>query len=124
MFGLPGGYLEYQEEWEECASRELKEETNIYKKPSKFSHLTTINCFQEQEEFHTISCVMYAEINNKEAYKLINMEPHKCLKWIWVSLEELRRFDLKLFYPLRYFLNKFPDLKTVDDLKKMIKIKN
>lgn len=123
LYGLPGGYLEFSEEWEEGASRELLEETNIYKKPSSFSHLYTLNCINEAEDFHSISCVMYSEIGSKEAYKLINMEPHKCLKWIWVTLEELRSYNTKLFYPLRKFLSLFPHLKTVDDIKSLIKTK-
>jgi 8-oxo-dGTP diphosphatase len=33
---IPGGYLDWDETLEECASRELKEETNLFARPDSF----------------------------------------------------------------------------------------
>jgi 8-oxo-dGTP diphosphatase len=121
LFGLPGGWLELGESWEECASRELKEETGLIKSIYNFSHIHTLNCRIMSQKFHNISCIMYAEIEDHELDKIKNMEPHKCYGWEWVPLELLRKNLLRLFVPLRHFLAKFSNLENTSDLKKMVK---
>ena len=37
---LPGGHLEMQESWEECAAREVEEETGLKIEDIKFAHVT------------------------------------------------------------------------------------
>jgi 8-oxo-dGTP diphosphatase len=121
LYGLPGGWLELGESWEDCAARELKEETGLVKPIYSFSHIHTLNCRIISQKFHNISCVMYVEVEDHELEKVKNMEPHKCYGWEWVSLELLRKNLLRLFFPLRHFLAKFSDLENALDLRKMIK---
>jgi len=64
---------------------------------------------------------MYIDINTEDFSLVRNMEPHKCLGWFMLSVEELRANSDKLFYPLRDFFNKFPNIKIASDLRKMIK---
>jgi 8-oxo-dGTP diphosphatase len=121
LFGLPGGWLENGEEWEDCASRELKEETGLVKQPNTFSHVHTLNCKFVEFNYHNISCIMYNEVNDSEVNLIKNTEPEKCTGWTWVTFKELRNQINQLFYPLRDFLGKFPDLTNVSYLKNMIK---
>lgn len=124
MFGLPGGWLEIGEEWNECASRELNEETGLLMEPNSFIHIYTLNCKVIDKNFHTISCVMYNEISNNQLNLIKNTEPDKCSGWFWITIADLRsKFD-SLFYPLQDFLTKFPDLNSVNNLKNMIKFNN
>jgi 8-oxo-dGTP diphosphatase len=124
LFGLPGGWLETGEEWNECASRELKEETGLSMEPNSFKHIHTLNCKVMNKNYHIISCVMYNEVTSKELNLIENTEPDKCSGWFWISIADLRtKFD-SLFYPLRDFLSKFPELNSVNNLKNMIKISN
>jgi 8-oxo-dGTP diphosphatase len=119
LFGLPGGWLEKGEEWDTCAARELKEETGLEKKVETFRHVSTLNCKALESNYHNISCIMYNEIGVDDAIR--NTEPEKCFGWYWVGFKEMREHIDKLFHPLKDFLNKFPGLNTVYDLKKMIK---
>jgi hypothetical protein len=63
---------------------------------------------------------MYNEFAENDV--VVNSEPEKCSGWYWVTFKELRDQIDGLFYPLKDFLNKFPDLNTVTYLKKMIKV--
>jgi len=121
LFGLPGGWLEMGEDWEICASRELKEETGLIKQPETFKHVHTLNCKFLDYNFHNVSCIMYNEVDREDLANIKNEEPHKCSGWFWTSLKDMRDHIDRLFYPLRDFLGKFPDLKNVANLKNMIK---
>lgn len=122
MFGLPGGWLEIGEEWNECASREVQEETGLVLEPNSFKHINTLNCKVLDKNYHIISCVMYNELNNADLQLIKNAEPDKCAGWFWISIADLRTKIDSLFYPLKDFLSKFPDLSTVKNLKNMIKM--
>jgi 8-oxo-dGTP diphosphatase len=121
LLGLPGGWLEPGEEWDECASRELSEETGLYKKPNTFKHVHTLNSKQLENRYHNISCIMYNEVTDEDIEKIKNTEPKKCSGWYWITFSEMRKQVDDLFYPLRDFLGKFPDLNNVEYLKNMIK---
>lgn len=122
LYGLPGGWLEFGEEWEDAASRELNEETGLAKQPLCFDHVFTLNCHSTLEKNqHNISCIMYSEVDETESTKIVNKEPHKCSGWMWVGIEDLRRNINSLFYPLRDFLNIFKNVKKATDIKSLIK---
>ena len=119
MFGLPGGWLEKYEEFEEAAQRELFEETGLNLDKERFKHIITLNCVFTEEDYHSLSVVVYTEINDEERDQIINKEPAKCRGWFWASIEECRKFENDLFYPIRTMLDELPDLKDVNYLKKM-----
>jgi 8-oxo-dGTP diphosphatase len=75
---FPGGHLEFNETWEECAIRETMEETGINIKNIRFG--TATNDIFEKEDKHYITIIMLADYDSGEV-KL--MEPEKCEKWAW-----------------------------------------
>lgn len=64
---------------------------------------------------------MYSEIESGEKSRIKNMEPAKCAGWFWATIKDLRKNYQKLFYPLRTFLELFPEMNDVGYIKKMIK---
>ncbi|GAX84952.1 hypothetical protein CEUSTIGMA_g12373.t1 [Chlamydomonas eustigma] len=95
-FALPGGHLEYGEKFEECAAREVLEETGITLRSSdiKFAYATT-DVFQElQKQYVTI--FMQAQV--PEETKATLVEPEKCESWEWVPWGSL---PSPLFKPLQ-----------------------
>lgn len=123
LYGLPGGWLERYEDWEECAARELWEETGLQKSLSTFCHIYTLNSLMTGKNYHAISCIMYNEVTDEDIPKIKNTEPEKCEKWIWVTFKQLRNNIKYLFYPLQDFLRIYPKLDSVEYLKGMIKQK-
>ncbi|XP_010511893.1 PREDICTED: nudix hydrolase 1-like [Camelina sativa] len=95
-FALPGGHLEFGESFEECAAREVMEETGL--KIEKMKLLTvTNNVFKEAPKpSHYVSVSMRAELvdPNQEPK---NMEPEKSEGWDWYDWENL---PTPLFWPL------------------------
>ncbi|KAE8882607.1 hypothetical protein PF005_g7968 [Phytophthora fragariae] len=94
-FALPGGHLEMYETWEECALREIKEETDLELKEAKFT--TATNDPMEDEGKHYITILMQAVVDDEQTVK--NMEPNKCEGWSWVPWSDLRSRD-DMFTPL------------------------
>jgi len=75
---FPGGHLEFNESWEDCARRETMEETGLSIKNVRF--VTATNDIFPLEGKHYITLFMVADIDSGEA-KI--MEPEKCEAWEW-----------------------------------------
>lgn len=92
----PGGHLEFNESWEECARREVMEETGITIKNLRFGTVT--NDIFEKEGKHYITIIMIAEPDEGEVKV---MEPDKCEGWNWFEWNNLPE---PLFIPTQNLL--------------------
>jgi 8-oxo-dGTP diphosphatase len=89
----PGGHLEFGETLEECATREVLEETGLNIDKPEFVSLT--NDVFTQEGKHYISIFM--RVNHPHGQEVRNLEPHKIEQWQWFELHKLPE---NLFLPL------------------------
>lgn len=87
----PGGHLEHGESWEQCARREVMEETGIKIKNLRFG--TATNDIFKKEKKHYITICMIADYASG---KVKVMEPEKCERWKWFKWGKLPRL---LFLP-------------------------
>jgi 8-oxo-dGTP diphosphatase len=92
-WSYPGGHLENYETWEECATRELKEEVGINVTNLRFGFVT--NDIFETEGKHYVTICMIADYESGE---VIVLEPKKCEEWKWYSWENLPK---PLFLPIQ-----------------------
>ena len=83
-YSSPGGNLEYGESWEECAKREVLEETGMEIKNVRF--VTVMNNIFEAEKKHYVSIIMRADYISGEPQVL---EPNKCEGWDWYDWDNL-----------------------------------
>ncbi|KAJ8907309.1 hypothetical protein NDN08_007423 [Rhodosorus marinus] len=93
-WGLPGGYLEFGESFEECARREAREETGL-ELGSQLSVVTAVNNIFEEEMKHTVT--IFVRGTSKEGTPKV-MEPSKCETWMWVDWDQV--LPSPLFLPL------------------------
>ena len=103
---LPGGHLEFGEQWEQCCAREVKEETGLEVSHSSFFACT--NDYMEQDGKHYITIFMLAELKDPEQEPQ-NLEPHKNEFWRWIEWDELRsneQYKDNLFLPLHNLVNR------------------
>jgi len=95
-WSFAGGHLEFSETFEECARRELKEETSLIAEKLKIGPwISTIF-----ENKHYISFLVKVL---KFSGELSLNEPDKCECWKWFSLDEL---PSPLFPPTKQFIEK------------------
>lgn len=92
----PGGHLEFNEEIEECAIREVKEETGISIKNIRKSIFT--NDIFEKEEKHYVSLFIISDFDYGEVKV---MEPEKFEQWEWFEWNNLPE---PLFLPIENLL--------------------
>lgn len=92
-WSCPGGHLEFNESWKDCAARETMEEAGITIRNIRFG--TATNDIFQAEEKHYITIFMIAEYNSGEVQI---MEPDKCEKWEWFEWDKLPRH---LFIPIQ-----------------------
>jgi 8-oxo-dGTP diphosphatase len=91
-WSFPGGHLEMYETWENCAKREVLEETDLKIKNTRFAGVT--NDIFPEEEKHYITLFIIADYDSG---KLKTMEPEKCSEWDRFSWGELPQ---PLFRPI------------------------
>ncbi|KAI3796213.1 hypothetical protein L1987_38879 [Smallanthus sonchifolius] len=94
---LPGGHLELGESYEECATREVKEETGLDIKDIEW--LTKTNKFY-YDETHLEVTYVRAYLSDPDQTPQ-NVEPDKCEGWYWYDLNNLPE---PMFGPLREML--------------------
>ena len=92
-WSFPGGHLEMYETWENCAEREVLEETDLKIKNTRFAGVT--NDIFPEEEKHYITLFIIADYDSGQ---LKTMEPEKCSEWNWFSWGKLPQ---PLFLPIR-----------------------
>lgn len=95
-WAFPGGHLEMNEEVEDCAKREVMEETGL--EVEGFKKLTFTNDIFTETGKHYITVYVVTDYRNGEV-KI--MEPEKCEEWGWFSLNNLPN---PLFVPLQNFI--------------------
>lgn len=92
-WAFPGGHLEFGESFEDCAAREVMEETSLVVKNTRFAALT--NDIFEQENKHYITVFMLCDYKSGVVR---NVESHKCEKWEWFTWNKL---PAPLFIPIQ-----------------------
>lgn len=97
----PGGHLEYKETFEECACREVLEETGLVISHPQFIGLTN----DHFPESHYVTIFMKADFPEAQEFQVC--EPEKHGPWRWFSWENL---PSPLFLPMETFKNQIKTL--------------
>jgi len=92
-WSFPGGHLEFGEEIEDCARREVKEEVGVNIKNLRRGPFT--NDIFKKEGKHYITLYI---ISDYESGEVNVMEPDKCERWEWFKWGELPH---PLFLPVK-----------------------
>ncbi|TVY73435.1 Nudix hydrolase [Lachnellula suecica] len=104
-FALPGGHLEFGESPEECAVREIMEETGL--KVTNVRFLTATNDYMPADSRHYIT-LWVACVRETDEHEPQVVEPDKCEGWEWQGWEDFKGWvegygeasEKKLFSPM------------------------
>ncbi len=80
----PGGKLEMMETWEECAQREVAEETSL--RIRNIRYITTTNDVYPEYDVHYVTMHVVADWESGEPTAL---EPEKHTDWDWYDWDKL-----------------------------------
>ncbi|EME39290.1 hypothetical protein DOTSEDRAFT_139095, partial [Dothistroma septosporum NZE10] len=99
-FALPGGHLEFGESMEDCATREVLEETGLEVTQPTF--LTATNDYMAGEGKHYVTMFVCCARKNS-AQEAEVLEPEKCEGWgraSWMDLKGWVEEEREMFLPL------------------------
>jgi 8-oxo-dGTP diphosphatase len=101
-WSLPGGHLEWNESFFECASREVKEETDL--DIEAIEHVGFTNDVFDKEGLHYVT--LFVKTTKWSGTPRV-MEPDKCEEWKWVRWED---FPENLFLPIKNLKKQIKEL--------------
>jgi 8-oxo-dGTP diphosphatase len=104
---MPGGKLEYEENFEECATREVLEETGIDLKNIK------VICVNDNKNEHARYVTIGFLSDNCEANPRV-MEPDEIVEWRWFDLDNLPE---NIYFPSAKVLENYKQKKFYIPLK-------
>ena len=96
VWQFAGGHLEFNESWEDCAKREIKEETDLEIKNICFAAVT--NDILKDDAKHYITIFMIGDYIGGKAKV---MEPDKAEYWDWYEWDKMPE---PLFIPIQNLL--------------------
>ncbi len=82
-YSWPGGHMEYMESFEDCARREVREETGIEIENVRFLRLLNLKAYAPK---HYVDIGMVADWKSGEPQIL---EPEKIDGWSWCDMDNL-----------------------------------
>ncbi len=103
-FALPGGWLEPNETFEDCASRELKEETALDQQdlmPGSTPEILPTVANNMVDQTHSVTVFVRMRLA-PHAKQPVLAEPEKCFEWRWHPLTE--PLPQPLFPPLAHLI--------------------
>ena len=83
---FPGGHQDFGETMEECAKRELREETGINAKKLKLISIADEMRYIKSDGKQFVNVGFLAQDSDGEPQV---MEPEKCIEWKWFDLDQL-----------------------------------
>ena len=99
---FPGGYLEFGETFEECASREVEEECDLKVEPSRMRYVATMNVRGVEFNYHNVGVFMLGHVKKADTVTKC-MEPEKNTAWSWMKWEDFLKLEDSLFHPFAPF---------------------
>lgn len=104
-WSAPGGHLEFGETPQQCAAREVREETGLILGTTTQGPFTNDFFHAEQKHYVTLFVLAYAASGTPQ-----RCEPEKCAGWQWFDPADLPQ---PLFAPLRSLLAQEGSLITL-----------
>lgn len=86
LWGFPGGHIEFYESFEDCALREVREETGLNVNLIDYNPVAVTNDFFREEGKHYVTLYLRAEF--QQGIPNV-MEEDKCEKWDWFYWNDL-----------------------------------
>jgi ADP-ribose pyrophosphatase YjhB (NUDIX family) len=107
LWKIPGGRLQYSDDFPECAGRELKKKLNLKVKSERFQKSISFNVLDKRKNHHSIEIDYLLQISTVEEKLIKNNQKSEFDWWVWFEYSELLEEREKFNCGVEVFFNKF-----------------
>lgn len=113
------GKLKYGEEFNECASRLMKEDIGIAVSDlSRLKFVCSYNIVDKDKGIHFVGVMFYIMLESEEI-KWISINKYTYSSWVFASMDDILNYKSEIFIAFQIFLNKF-GITSIEDLKNIV----
>ncbi len=104
---LPGGKLQFSDDFTDCAQRELYNKLNLKVKAERLEKFVSLNVLDRERNYHSIEVDFHLKLTINEEKFIKNSSKLDYEWWVWFEYNDILEVKHELCFGIEAFFKKF-----------------